>query len=131
VEKGLVTFCRRIRLLSERDTNKTVVHVFRVVLQRGRKGNFGSTEIAEIGELNRITCIHHLKRLARAGIIEKDGIKYRLKSGSLLEIVEGLRKRQIEMFDDMDDIAKSIDKDIFEKLGENHGERKARTISVK
>lgn len=69
--------CRLFGALSERDTGHTVVRVYRVVIERSHPQNgIGSSELAEIETLNRLTALHHLNRLAELGMLEKRGSRY-------------------------------------------------------
>ena len=69
--------CRLFGALSERDTGHTVVRVYKVVVERShpQKG-IGSSELADIESLNRLTALHHLNRLAELGMLEKRGPRY-------------------------------------------------------
>lgn len=69
--------CRLFGALSERDTGHTVVRVYKVVIERAHPQNgIGSSELAEIESLNRLTALHHLNRLAELGMLEKRGPRY-------------------------------------------------------
>ena len=69
--------CRFFGALSERDTGHTVVRVYRVVIEKSHPENgIGSSELAEIESLNRLTALHHLNRLAELGMLEKRGPRY-------------------------------------------------------
>ena len=69
--------CRLFGALSERDTGHTVVRVYKVVIERAHpKNGIGSSELADIESLNRLTALHHLNRLAELGMLEKRGPRY-------------------------------------------------------
>ena len=69
--------CRLFGALSERDTGHTVVRVYKVVIERANpKNGIGSSELADIESLNRLTALHHLNRLAELGMLEKRGPRY-------------------------------------------------------
>jgi len=69
--------CRLFGALSERDTGHTVVRVYKVVIERAHpQEGIGSSELAEIESLNRLTALHHLNRLAELGMLEKRGPRY-------------------------------------------------------
>jgi len=69
--------CRLFGALSERDTGHTVVRVYRVVVERAHpQHGIGSSELADIESLNRLTALHHLNRLAELGMLEKRGPRY-------------------------------------------------------
>ncbi len=94
-------------LLSPRDTERTVVRVFRyVVRQECRECNVGeseregvgSTALAEAEQLNRLTAMHHLNRMVDAGILEKHGSRYYLKEPDLEEMVSEMEREAEEAF---------------------------------
>lgn len=69
--------CKLFGALSERDTGHTVVRVYKVVIERAHPQNgIGSSELADIESLNRLTALHHLNRLAELGMLEKRGPRY-------------------------------------------------------
>ena|SRR3989338_5113228 len=76
-EAELEELCRFFGALSSRDTERTVVRVFRVVITRASpdKG-IGSSEIANMESINRLTVLHHLNRLAELGVVDKRGVRY-------------------------------------------------------
>ncbi|MEK6924455.1 MAG: hypothetical protein AABW54_04420 [Candidatus Micrarchaeota archaeon] len=110
---GLEQFCRGIRLVSNRDTGRTVVQVLRAVLSNYPGGEFGSTELSRAARLNRITCIHHLKRLSDAGIVEKDDSRYRLRVRSMDAFMEEMRREMLASLAEMEKLAFELDEDFF------------------
>ncbi|MBM3229901.1 hypothetical protein FJZ26_05695 [Candidatus Parvarchaeota archaeon] len=117
----LVQLCKYLRILSERDTDRTVTHVVKVLVSHGRQP-IGSTELSKVSGLNRITCIHHLKRLLDAGVVEKKESQYIFAFGNFEEFVEQARREMLENFRQMDQLAKRIDEEfnLIEGFGE-HG----------
>lgn len=91
-------FCEGIGIVSGRDTDQTVVRVFRFVVS---KKQVGGTEIEKETHINRITAIHHLKRLEEAGVVERRDDKYALKGNNLAELVEQLEQQQMQHFERM------------------------------
>jgi len=124
--------CRHMRLMSGRDVDRTVARVFRVMVARGRMESIGGTELAEISRLNRITCLHHLGRLEAAGVVEREGRRYRLSEGSVEGIVEAMRAQTLRMFEEIEELARSIDEE-FEGIGgsEAYGRKKIRSRSAR
>jgi len=87
--------CRLFGALSERDTGHTVVRVYKVVIERSHPQNgIGSSELAEIESLNRLTALHHLNRLAELGMLEKRGPRYYPRDFE--EIFDEFEKQAIE-----------------------------------
>ncbi|MDD5348343.1 MAG: SIMPL domain-containing protein [Candidatus Omnitrophica bacterium] len=87
--------CNLFGAVSQRDTGRTVVRVFRVVVQNAdpQKG-IGSSELADIESLNRLTALHHLNRLAEMGMLEKRGPRYFPRDFDV--IFDELEKQAIE-----------------------------------
>jgi DNA-binding transcriptional ArsR family regulator len=87
--------CRLFGALSGRDTGRTVVRVYRVVVEKAspEKG-IGSSELAEIERLNRLTAMHHLNRLAELGMLEKRGPRYFARDFD--EIFDEFEKQALE-----------------------------------
>ena len=125
VEHELVELCRGIRLISGRDTDGTVVEVFRRVLVK-RGTPVGSTELSRDSRLNRITCIHHLKRLASMGILERDDGKYKLRGSSVEGVIDKMRENTLAMFEEMEQLAKKIDTELENEYGERTTEERKR-----
>lgn len=122
-EDDISRLFRYLRVLSQRDRERTVTHVFKVMLST--EGPIGSTEVARISGLNRITCIHHLKRLESAGVVEKERRKYRLRHATISELMWSMREDMERTFDEIDEIAKRID-DRFSLFGGGRYGRKKR-----
>lgn len=114
-EAGLEEFFREMKLLTERDTEKTVVLVFRTVVLNYKKGEFSSTQVSRSSGLNRLTCIHHLKRLKEAGLVEKNNSKYVLSVESLDEFVLEAKREMLESFAEMELLAAKLDESFFGK----------------
>ena len=80
-DDGFAELCRLCGALSQRDTDGTVVRVFRVVVTRTGDGKtIGSSELARLGRINRLTALHHLNRLEKFGLVEKEGVgRFRMR----------------------------------------------------
>ncbi|MEM2963275.1 MAG: winged helix-turn-helix transcriptional regulator [Candidatus Anstonellales archaeon] len=119
INSELVTLCRGIRLLSERDTGATAAKLMRYIMEIGPSKEIGCSELSRISGLNRITCIHHMKRLESAGIVKKKDSKYRLLFNSYEEIVEQLREKMLDEMEEFLKIARELDFHIKSKRKEN------------
>ncbi len=76
-EADFEELCRFFGALSSRDTERTVVRVFKVVITRADPNRgIGSSEIASMESINRLTALHHLNRLAELGVVDKRGGRY-------------------------------------------------------
>ena len=98
-DEQLEELCRFFGALSQRDTERTVVRVFRVVVQRtGPDKGIGSSELANEEHLNRLTALHHLNRLAELGLLDKRDGRYFMKDFDGLfaqmeqEMLESIRR---------------------------------------
>jgi DNA-binding transcriptional ArsR family regulator len=101
--------CRLFGALSERDTGHTVVRVYKVVIERAHPQNgIGSSELADIGDLNRLTVLHHLNRLAELGMLEKRGPRYYPRDFE--EIFDEFEKQALENIRRARIIARQLEK---------------------
>ncbi|NUN11803.1 helix-turn-helix transcriptional regulator [Candidatus Micrarchaeota archaeon] len=103
-------FCERLGIISGRDTDKTVVRVFRVVVV---KKQVGGTDVQKEANINRITALHHLKRLEEAGVLEKKEDKYSLRGDNLSDLVDELEKQQMQHFEKMKKMIQLMERDFF------------------
>lgn len=127
LEGELSKLFRSMHLMSERDIDATVTRVFRAMMRMGREGPVGSTELSRESGLNRITVIHHLKRLESAGVVEKRESKYVMRVQSIEEMMEGMREGMMRQFEEMDRMARDLDRaflEDFERL--EHGRTRKR-----
>ncbi|MFH1285338.1 MAG: helix-turn-helix domain-containing protein [Candidatus Micrarchaeota archaeon] len=111
--------CRMLNLVSGRDTDKTVVEVFRNFLREfaeEKERGVGSSELARVSGINRITCIHHLVRLERAGVVVKEGTRYYLRGENVEDVVEEMRTEVESMFREFEEMAKQIDMEFMKAL---------------
>ena len=77
-------------IVSERDVDNTVVEIMRSLVAASRERDFEgirSGELAKKSGLNRITCIHHLQRLEKAGLVEKENEHYELRLKSFSDLM--------------------------------------------
>ncbi len=106
--------CEAAGIVSGRDTDRTVVQVFRTVVKYSRSDGIGGSELSELSGVNRITCLHHLKRLEEAGIVERENRRYHLRNENLQMTMHELRKQALTMFEDLEKMAAEIDQDMDE-----------------
>lgn len=95
--------CRLLGLCSARDTSHTIVRVFRFVVShqgdaRDEGKGIKSAQVAQEERLNRLTAMHHLNRLVEAGLLEKRGPKYFMRTKSFEEMVEEMQREAEESF---------------------------------
>ncbi|OIO21448.1 hypothetical protein COV61_05260 [Candidatus Micrarchaeota archaeon CG11_big_fil_rev_8_21_14_0_20_47_5] len=117
-EEPLIRLCRGMNMLTERDTDATLVEIMKSLMEMEER-EIGCSELARQTGLNRITCIYHMNRLEKAGVVEKEEKKYRLVIDNFEGLVEGMRKRMERDFEEFEKMAREIDENFsFE------GERK-------
>jgi len=127
LEEELSKLFRSMHLMSERDLDATVTRVFRAMMRMGREGPVGSTELSKESGINRITVIHHLKRLESAGVVEKHESKYMLRVRSMEEMMEEMREDMLRQFEEMDQMARELDRAFMNDFeGLNYGKRAKR-----
>lgn len=114
----LVELCRMMRLMSERDVDATLAQVLKTMMVSARDRPVGGSELAKASGINRITIIHHLKRLEIAGFVRRDEGKYVMRVHSAEDMLMEFRKDMEEAFAEMDELAREIDEQ-FEQAGKN------------
>ncbi|VVC00102.1 Uncharacterised protein [uncultured archaeon] len=122
MDDELASLCRMMRIMSERDTDGTLPQVLKVMMVEGRDKPVGGSELSEKSGLNRITIIHHLRRLESAGIVRRQESKYVLRVQSAEGMLIEFRKDMERNFAEMDEIAREIDSQ-FEAFGKEFEER--------
>lgn len=121
-DEELVKLCKYMRIMSDRDTDATVTQVLKTMMIAGRDKPVGGSELAKMSGLNRITVLHHLKRLESAGVVKKEETKYIMQPKNAEEMLLEFRSEMDKMFSEMDDLAREIDRE-FEGMLEEGGER--------
>ncbi len=127
IDGGLSELCRMMRIMSERDTDGTLPQVLKVMMVEGRDKPVGGSELSRVSGLNRITVIHHLRRLEVAGFVRRSEGKYVLRVQSAEDMLMEFRKDMEKSFAEMDEMARQIDEQfsLFEKeFEERHRKRR-------
>ncbi|MEM2138003.1 MAG: ArsR family transcriptional regulator [Candidatus Anstonellaceae archaeon] len=109
IDSELSELCRMMRLMSERDVDATLAQVLKTMMVHSRGKPVGGSELSEISGLNRITILHHLKRLEGAGFVRRSEGKYIMRVRSAEEMLMEFRKEMEETFQHMDEMAREID----------------------
>ncbi len=114
-EDELKSFLEGVGVISERDVDETVADVFDNFLkayqefkQQGIQG-VRSGEVAKRSGINRTTCIHHLQRLERAGLLNKEDDYYLLKQDSFESLFDEMKKQMLESMNEMEALARKLD----------------------
>lgn len=121
IDTELSELCRMMRIMSERDVDATLAQVLKTMMVHSRGKPVGGSELSEISGINRITIIHHLKRLEGAGFVRRAEGKYVMRVRSAEEMLMEFRREMEQTFQQMDEMAREIDsqfaqmeKDMFE-----------------
>lgn len=86
IDGELAELCKMMRIMSDRDTDGTLPQVLKVLMVESRGKPVGGSELSRASGINRITIIHHLKRLEGAGLVRRQEGKYILRVSSAEEI---------------------------------------------
>ena len=109
VDGELSELCKMMKLMSDRDTDSTLAQVLKTMLVHSRSQPIGGSELSKISGLNRITIIHHMKRLESAGFVRRQETKYVLCVSSAEDMLLEFRKEMEREFAQMDELAREID----------------------
>jgi DNA-binding MarR family transcriptional regulator len=117
IDGELAELCKMMRIMSDRDTDGTLPQVLKVLMVESRGKPVGGSELSRASGINRITIIHHLKRLEGAGLVRRQEGKYILRVSSAEGMLFEFRKEMEQHFSEMDEIARQIDSQFvdFEK----------------
>ncbi|MBI5871594.1 ArsR family transcriptional regulator [archaeon] len=113
INKALQWLSLSLGLFSTRDKRSSCYRLFIELMKSARqKRALTSDELAYKVGLSRGTVVHHLRKLIAAGIVEHRGNRYMLSSGNLKGAIRELRKDVEKVLNEMEDLAKGIDKAI-------------------
>jgi DNA-binding HxlR family transcriptional regulator len=101
-------FARMLNFVSARDTNRTALQVFRWVLQNSAQ-DISSSEMGRAVDMNRLTCLHHLKRMEELGIVRNVDGRYVVETESMEQYIDRLENEAKETFAALRQLAKKID----------------------
>ena len=115
----LTSLCKMMHIMSERDVDATLVQVLKTMMVHTREQPLGGSELSKISGINRITIIHHLKRLEGAGFVQRKEGKYAVRVQSAEDMLMEFRKEMERTFAEMDELAREIDGqfDQMERIG--------------
>ncbi len=114
IDTELSELCKMMRIMSERDVDATLAQVLKVMMVHSRDKPVGGSELSEISGLNRITIIHHLRRLEGAGFVRRSEGKYILRVRSAEDMLVEFRREMESTFQQMDEMAREIDSQFAE-----------------
>jgi predicted transcriptional regulator len=100
-------------LFGLRDKDKSCFRVFIELLKAAkRKQPISSDELAYRLDLTRGTVVHHINKLMESGIVVHEGNRYFLRVDKLEALIEEIRKDVARTMDDLEQMAKEIDKEL-------------------
>jgi predicted transcriptional regulator len=113
VNDDLQFFGNSLGLFNLRDKDKSCFRVFIELLKAAkRKQPISSDELAYRLDLTRGTVVHHINKLMEAGIVVHEGNSYFLRVDKLEALIEELRKDVARTLDDLEEMAKEIDREL-------------------
>jgi DNA-binding MarR family transcriptional regulator len=104
-------FCKVLHILTKRDIDGTVTTVIRSMLIHSPDEPIGSSDLAELTNLKRVTIIHHLKRLEKCGVVQKVDHRYKVCPLGFEALVRKRRQEAEEMFDEAEELARRLDQE--------------------
>lgn len=108
-DNELAELCRKMRLMSERDTDATLPQILKAMMVHARSSPIGGSELSKVSGINRITVIHHLRRLESAGFVVRQESRYVLRVRSAEDMLLEFRKDMERTFAEMDEMAREVD----------------------
>ncbi|MCX8163184.1 MAG: HTH domain-containing protein [Candidatus Micrarchaeota archaeon] len=105
----LEVFCSSLHILSKRDKDKTILTVIRAVLYYPTNRPISATTLSKALSVNRITVLHHLKKLQKIGIIQKQKRKYFLVDNAFSKLVLKAKEETDKIFEELLQIAHKLD----------------------
>jgi len=113
VKQDIEWICRSFGFLESRDKEKTAARIFNELLEATKKGaGLSSDELAEKLKLSRGTMVHHLNKLMKSGLVIHHQGRYKLRAFSLQRTVEEVKRDIIRIFENISQVAKSIDENL-------------------
>jgi predicted transcriptional regulator len=113
VEQDVEWICKSFGFLETRDKEKTAARIFRELLEAAKEGEgLSSDELAVKLKLSRGTMVHHLNKLMKSGLVIHHEGRYKLRAFSLQRTVEEVKRDIIRVFENINQVAKSIDENL-------------------
>jgi len=123
----MIRLCKLLKMKSGRDIDNTSVIIFRTVLTI-YNDNITSSIISHLTGMHRLTVRHHLEKMKEMGFLEEDRGKYITKFDNLKGYIEHRKKIMLKVFDEMEQIAECLDKEVEQEntyiMGEIYGDYK-------
>ncbi|MEM4137189.1 MAG: winged helix-turn-helix domain-containing protein [Candidatus Anstonellaceae archaeon] len=106
---NLEVFCSSLQILSKRDKDKTILTIIRAVMHYPTNKPISATNLSKSLSVNRITVLHHLKKLQRIGLIQKQKTKYYLVDHAFSKLVLKAKEETDKLFEELLQIAYKLD----------------------
>jgi DNA-binding transcriptional ArsR family regulator len=121
----MIRLCKLLKMKSGRDIGNTSVIIFRTVLTI-HNDNISSSIISHLTGMHRLTVRHHLEKMKEMGFLEEDKGKYSTKFDNLRGYIKHRKKIMLKVFDEMEQIAECLDKEVEQEntyiMGEIYGD---------
>jgi DNA-binding MarR family transcriptional regulator len=102
--------CRSFAFMEARDKKRTAYNIFRTIVETARASEgLSSDQLAEKLALSRGTMIHHLNKMIKSGLVIRHESQYKLRGRSLKSTIEEVRRDINRIFDDLRNVAMTID----------------------
>jgi predicted transcriptional regulator len=109
-ENKTIWFCDTLGLSSGRDIHSLATQLITTLLHQYQNGEGLSTDqLAQLLNIAPARVNHHVRNLARTGIIYREKKLVHMRGLSLKESVREVRKDANRIFDELEEIAESID----------------------
>ena len=113
IKKDIDWICDSFALSSGRDIGQMTKKVISSIIKNfSRHAKVSSEKIADELDINQSMVNHHLRNLSNSGMIYRERKSIMLNGGSLKAAVNEMRKDTNRLFDDIEEIAEEIDKDL-------------------
>jgi predicted transcriptional regulator len=113
VKQDIEWICRSFGFLEPRDREKTAARIFSELLKASKRGEgLSSDELAAKLKLSRGTMVHHLNKLMKSGLVIHHEGRYKLRAFSLQRTIEEVKRDIIRVFENITQVAKSIDENM-------------------
>ena len=113
INTDLQWLCHSLGLFPVRDYNASMYRLFIELIKDRKAGIVANSDAlaARVG-LSRGTVVHHLNKMIDSGIVVRLPDGYELKEGSVEGMVEQMRARIGDLFDEIEDVARRIDEQL-------------------
>ncbi|MDW7731240.1 MAG: ArsR family transcriptional regulator [Methanolobus sp.] len=112
LEQDIHWLCNSFGLSSGRDTENLATRIVIDMLEQmaGNEEKVSSEQIAESLEVTPSRINHHVRNLVNSGLLYRERRKLCLRGGSLKAAVQEMRKDSERIFNELEEIAEEIDR---------------------